>query len=191
MVTKVGLDLGYANITLSDISSGVYREPSIALIDKETRRIISVGNSAVSANSDCNGMLVRPFKNGLLFDSQITKGVIETAISAVKPADKIRCVLGVPLGILPKQEKELFAMLTEAGVSECYSVTRSVAAVIGAGYSPSISAISVNIGAMHTEVNVLHRGKSILSKIEAVGGEDFEEVRKLCTSFTMHRNRRI
>ena len=47
MVTKIGLDLGYANITLSDSSAAVYREPSIALVDKETRRILSVGDSAV------------------------------------------------------------------------------------------------------------------------------------------------
>ena len=36
MVTKIGLDLGYANITISDASLEVDREPSIAIIDKNT-----------------------------------------------------------------------------------------------------------------------------------------------------------
>ena len=36
MVTKIGLDLGYANITVSDASFEVDREPSIAIIDKST-----------------------------------------------------------------------------------------------------------------------------------------------------------
>ena len=51
MVTKFGLDLGYANITLSDSSSVVYREPSIALIDKESRRIVAVGDHATLLSS--------------------------------------------------------------------------------------------------------------------------------------------
>jgi hypothetical protein len=56
MVTKIGLDLGYANITLSDVSMGIYREPSIALINKETRRIVSVGSKALLGGE--NGTLI-------------------------------------------------------------------------------------------------------------------------------------
>ena len=47
MVTKIGLDLGYANITVSDMKAGIYREESVALIDRDSRRIISVGNAAI------------------------------------------------------------------------------------------------------------------------------------------------
>ena len=175
MVTKIGLDLGYANITLCDVTSGIYREPSIALVNKETRRILAVGNEAINADGGEVGMLVRPFKNGLLFDGQITKGVIERAISAVKPAEKIRCIIGVPIGFLPKQEKEIFEMMSASGVEECFAVTRSVAAIIGAGYSPGISAISVNVGAKHSEISVLYRGRVIMSEIGAIGGEDFDK----------------
>lgn len=174
MVTKIGLDLGYAHITLSDVTSGIDREPSIVLVDKDTRRIISVGEAALNVESS-EGVLVRPFKNGLLFDSQITRGVIENALSAVNPVDKIRCIIGVPAGFLPKQEKEIFEMLTSAGVDECFAVTRSVAAIIGAGYSPSISAVSVNIGAKITEVTVLYHGKVFSSVSANIGGEDFDK----------------
>ncbi len=177
MLTKIGLDLGYANITLSDVTSGIGREPSVVLIDKDTRRIISVGESAINAQVS-TGILVRPFKNGLLFDSQITRGVIENALSLVRASEKVRCIIGVPAGILPKQEKEIFEMLQDAGADECYSVTRSVAAIIGAGYSPSISAVSVNVGAKKTEVAVLYRGKVYSSVAENVGGEDFDKAVK-------------
>ena len=123
MVTKIGLDLGYANITLSDVTTGVYREPSIALIDKDSNRIISVGNQAMMGGEDAAcGMLVRPFKNGLLFDHRITESIIANAIKAVLPAERVRCVVGVPGDFLPKQEKELFEMLSAAGATECYSV---------------------------------------------------------------------
>ena len=180
MVTKIGLDLGYANITLSDVTAGIYREPSVALVNKNTRAVISVGNAASSGEGSDNpdGMLVRPFKNGLLFDSKITQGIISNAVAAVLPAEKLRCVVGVPSDFHTKQEKELFSLLSEAGVDESFSVSRSVAALIGAGYSPCISAISVNVGASCTEISVLHGGDVILSGRAMVGGEDFDKAVK-------------
>ena len=177
MVTKIGLDLGYAYITTSDVNAAVKREPSVVLVDKDTRRIISVGEAAYNSNSE-NGMLVRPFKNGLLFDGPITRGVIENAIGSVQSADKVRCVIGVSAGFLPKQEKEIFEMMNAAGADECFSVTRSVAALIGAGYSPNMSVISVNIGAKTTEITVLYRGKIFSSVAQSVGGEDFDRAVK-------------
>ena len=176
MVTKIGLDLGYANITLSNITADVRREPSVALVEESSRKILSVGNKANEAceSGAMTGLLVRPFKNGLLYSSEMTKEVIKHFISMVKPAEKIRCVIGVPVDILPKQEGEIFKMLSDAGVDECYSVNRSVAALIGAGYSPEMSVISVNIGASTTEISILHEGKIILTHKEAVGGEEFD-----------------
>ena len=180
MVTKIGLDLGYANITLSDTTSGIYREPSIALIDKDTRRIIGVGDSAVNSEgaSSGNGILVRPFKNGLLFDHKITESIVNNAVSAVLPAERLRCVLGVPSDFLPKQEKVLFGILNSAGVTDCLSVNRAVAALVGAGYSPTMSVISVNIGASATEIAVLHNGNVVQTARAQVGGEDFDKAVK-------------
>ena len=183
MVTKIGLDLGYANITLSDVMAEIYREPSVALIYKnaraDARRIISVGNDAVNSDGEASGgadgILVRPFKNGMLFDQQLTKEIIDNAIKAVKPAEKIRCIVGVPSDFLSKQEKELFAMLNEAGVDTALAVARPIAAIIGAGYSPLMSVISVNIGAQSTEVAVMHRGEIVYMSRTLVGGEDFDQ----------------
>ena len=182
MVTKIGLDLGYANITISDSVAEIYREPSIALIYKEpmsdARRIISVGSEALAngafGEGGKEGILVRPFKNGLLFDHQITKEIIAHAVSAVLPAEKVRCVLGLPSDMTEKQERELFTMLKGAGVDTALGVARPVAAIVGSGYSPSMSVISVNIGAQATEIAVLHKGKVLSLHREPVGGEDFD-----------------
>lgn len=186
MVTKIGLDLGYANITLSDVMAEIYREPSVALIYKnarpDARRIISVGSEAVNSDGEAiggaDGILVRPFKNGILFDQQLTREIINNAIKAVKPAEEIRCVVGVPSDFLPKQEKELFSMLSEAGVHTSLSVVRSVAALIGAGYSPLMSVISVNVGAQSTEVAVMHKGEIVHLSKGNVGGENFDKAVK-------------
>lgn len=183
MATKIGLDLGYANITLSDASGGVYREPSIALVYKEPRtdnhRIISVGNAAADfVDEKGEGMLIRPFKNGFLFDQHLTREVIIHALYSFSSEDKLRCVVGVPSDFLPKQEKELYSMLKDAGVDTVYSVNRAVAALVGAGYSPSMSVISLNIGAKATEIAVMKGGQVILSSLTEIGGEDFDKAVK-------------
>lgn len=181
MATKIGLDLGYANITLSDTEAGIFREPSVALIDKATRRIVSVGEAAISDEANASGgerLLVRPFKNGLLFDHTITQSIINNAIEAVLPAERLRCVLGVPSDLLPKQEKVLFGMMNAAGVTDCYTVNRAVAALIGAEQSPLGSMISVNVGAYATEIAVISNGAIAQTAKENVGGEDFDKAVK-------------
>ena len=173
MVTKIGLDLGYANITLGDVTAGIYREPSVAIVDKITGRILSLGNDAMQRSAE-GGIPVRPFKNGLLYSQEMTQAIIENAIKAILPADKIRCVIGLPSDFLTKQEKELFQMVKSVGVHEVFGVTRSVAALIGAGYAPTMSVISVNVGAKYTDISVLHEGKVILKKTAEIGGENFD-----------------
>ena len=69
-------------------------------------------------------------------------------------------------------------MLREAGVDSSVSVSRSVAALIGAGYSPGMSAISVNVGALATEICVMHRGEIIYMVKHSIGGEDFDKAVK-------------
>lgn len=180
MVTKIGLDLGYANITISDISAGVYREQAVALIDRDTRRIISVGNSAIERGDEMSetAMLVRPFKNGLLFDKQITRSIVNHVTANIPKDDRIRCVIAVPSDLIPKQEKEIFSILSDAGIAECYSVNRAMAALIGAGGSPLDSVISVNVGASATEIIIMNNGAITYSHREDIGGEDFDKAVK-------------
>lgn len=180
MVTKIGLDLGYANITVSDATAGVYREQSVALIDRDSRRIISVGNAAIEQANELSdrALLVRPFKNGLLFDRQITQSVVANVVGSIPTDERLRCVFGIPSDLIVKQEKEIFSILEDAGISECYAVNRAVAALIGAGGSPMQSVISVNIGASSTEIAVLHNGSVTYTAKEAIGGEDFDKAVK-------------
>lgn len=181
MTTRIGIDLGYAYITLSNAAQDIYREPSVILMDKESRRILSIGTRAAAGedtDASGEGILVRPFKNGMLYSSDLTGEILSSVVSAVKPAEEISCAIGVPSDLLTKQENEIFDMLAGAGVGEAFAVDRAVAALIGAGYSPTISAISVNIGASSTEIAVLHKGTIISSVREQVGGEDFDKAIK-------------
>ena len=178
MITKIGLDLGYANITVSNVSGDVYRESSVALVDKNTRKTLVVGNDTSNIETKDEVIMVRPFKNGLLYSSSLTKDVIRHEIKKIKAKDKIRCIIALPSDLIPKQEAEIFKMLSDVGVSECYSVNPALAAMIGAGLAPSASAISVNFGASHTEVAVIHNGKILLTVRERIGGEDFDKAVK-------------
>lgn len=180
MVTKIGLDLGYANITLSDMIAGIYREQSVALIDRDSRRIVSVGKAAIDQGDELSdrAILVRPFKNGLLFDRQITQSIVSYVVGAIPKDERLRCVIGIPSDLMPKQEREIFNILNDAGVAECYAVNRAVAALIGAGRSPLESVVSVNVGASATEIAILHDGQVIFTSRALVGGEDFDKAVK-------------
>ena len=180
MVNKIGLDLGYANITLSDMTCGVFREPAVALIDKNSRRIISVGTKAIE-ESDAyleSALLVRPFKNGLLFDKQITQSIIANATKNLVNEDKLRLVVGIPSDLSQRQERELYEMFVNVGIKDCLFVNRSVAALVGAGCSPKLSVISVNVGAAFTEIVVFDEGKITVTQRAPVGGEDFDKAVK-------------
>ncbi len=174
MVNCIGLDLGYANITISDSTLDVYREPSVAFMDKNTRRIVSVGREALTYTGS-EGNLVRPFKNGLLYSVEFTTEIIKTALGALGSTQELRCIVGLPSDFNVKQEKELSSILAEQGIKECCFVNRAVAALVGAGYSPLVNAVSVNVGASSTEVAVLYKGSVIYSATEKIGGEDFDE----------------
>ena len=93
----------------------------MVLVDKSTRRILAVGAKAALGDEgearEGEGILVRPFKNGLLYSSELTREIIDNVVSAIKPAEKIRCIIGLPSDMLPKQETEIFAMLEAAGVA--------------------------------------------------------------------------
>ena len=180
MITKIGLDLGYANITVSDITAGIYREQSVALIDRDSRRIISVGNAAIESGDELSdrAILVRPFKNGLLFDRQITQSIVSHVIGSIPKEERLRCVIGIPSDLISKQEREIFSVLEEAGISECYAVNRSIAALIGAGGNPMQNVISVNVGASSTEIAICHGGVITHTSKEAIGGEDFDKAVK-------------
>ena len=180
MVTKIGLDLGYANITVSDVTAGIYREQSVALIDVDSRRIISVGNAAIEQAEELGdrAILVRPFKNGLLFDRQITQSIVSHVVGSIPKDERLRCVIGIPSDLIAKQEREVFSILNDAGISECYAVNRAAAALIGAGGTPNQSVISVNVGASSTEIAVFHNGKVTYTARENIGGEDFDRAVK-------------
>ena len=180
MITKIGLDLGYANITVSDMTAGIYREQSVALIDKDSRRIVSVGSAAIEQGDELSdrAILVRPFKNGLLFDRQITQSIVSQVVESYPEGERLRCVFGIPSDLIAKQEKEIFSMLEEAGIAECYTVNRAVAALIGAGGTPLQNVISVNVGASSTEIAVFNNGTVTYTSKETIGGEDFDKAVK-------------
>ena len=93
MITKIGIDLGYANITLSNIVADIYREPSVVLMDKNTRRIISIGARAAMGEDGEereNGILVRWFNADRIRDYvRITIGSMEQLVELVDEISRL------------------------------------------------------------------------------------------------------
>ena len=76
----IGIDLGTANTLVYVKGRGiVLREPSVVAIDKDKRRVLAVGSEAklMLGRTPSNIMAVRPLKNGVIADFEVTQEMIK------------------------------------------------------------------------------------------------------------------
>ncbi len=181
MLFKIGIDLGYANTTLiGTATADIIRQPSVITVDNVTHRMVSLGDEAMEIamnTEDGEALLLRPFRYGMLHSSDNTQDIIRAILKRVRrPADtKIRAIIGVPANFTAGQERHLFSIMQDCDIAECYAVKRAYSAMIGSGYAPDTSCLSVNIGALNTEICLVHKGKVVFNRTEEIGGENFDK----------------
>ena len=81
---EIGIDLGTANTLVFLKGKGiVMREPSVVAIDSKTNTILAVGNRAKEMIGRTPGsiMAVRPLKDGVIADFEITAAMLKYFIS--------------------------------------------------------------------------------------------------------------
>src|SRR5574344_3014628 len=88
MLSKdIGIDLGTANVLIFIKGQGiVLNEPSIVAIDTETKKVIAVGTEANEMLGRTPGKIkaIRPMKDGVIADFEITEIMLNTFIKKVK-----------------------------------------------------------------------------------------------------------
>ena len=80
---EVGIDLGTANTLIYVKGRGiVVREPSVVAIDKYSGKVLAVGNAAneMIGRTPENIVAVRPMKDGVIADFDITQAMIRAFI---------------------------------------------------------------------------------------------------------------
>src|ERR1041385_943096 len=85
----IGIDLGTANTLVYVRGEGVVLcEPSVVAIEKDTNRVVAVGEEAKKMLGRTPGSIVaiRPMKDGVISDFEVTEAMLKYFIQKVQPS---------------------------------------------------------------------------------------------------------
>ena len=178
----IGIDLGTANTLVHVKGRGiVVREPSVVAVDKSTNRVLAVGNAAkeMIGRTPGNIIAIRPMKDGVIADFDITQSMLKTFIKMVNTSGSVikpRVVVCIPSGITEVEKRAVEEAVLQAGAREAYLMEEPMAAAIGAGLpieEPTGSMV-VDIGGGTSEVAVISLGGIVASKSVRIAGDSLD-----------------
>ena len=179
----MGIDLGTASVLVYVKGQGIIlREPSVVAIEKDTRRVLAIGTEAkrMLGKTPANIIAVRPLRNGVIADFEVTERMIRYFIKKVHNRRSLlhpRIVIGVPSGITEVERRAVRESAEQAGAREVYLIEEPMAAAIGANIpiqEPEGNMI-VDVGGGTTEVAVTSMGGMVVSKSIDVAGDEMDE----------------
>ncbi|MDR1474265.1 MAG: rod shape-determining protein [Endomicrobium sp.] len=179
----MGIDLGTASVLVYIKGKNiVLREPSVVAIERESKRVLSIGIEAkkMLGKTPANIVAVRPLRNGVIADFEATEKMIRYFIKKVHNKRTLlhpRVVIGVPSGITEVERRAVRESAEQAGAREVYLIDEPMAAAIGAGIpiqDPEGSMI-IDIGGGTTEVAVISLGGMVVAKSLEVAGDKMDE----------------
>jgi len=180
---NIGIDLGTANVIVYVQGKGiVVSEPSVLAIDRETSRILAVGEEARQMIGRTPGDIVaiRPLKDGVIADYQVTETMLRHFIQRVcgkRPLFKPQIVVCVPSGVTSVEKRAVLEAAMQAGGKEVYLISEPMAAAIGAGIDVSEPSgnMVVDVGGGTTDIAVIALGGEVVSDSIRIGGDKFDD----------------
>ncbi|MBZ4655744.1 MAG: cell shape determining protein MreB/Mrl family [Thermoanaerobacter sp.] len=179
----IGIDLGTATTLVYVQGKGiVLREPSVVAMRTDSKAILAVGEEAkkMVGRTPGNIIAIRPMRDGVIADFDITKAMLDHFISKVNPRKGLfrpRVIVGIPSGVTEVEKRAVIEAALQAGTKEAHTVEEPMAAAIGAGLpveEPTGSMV-VDIGGGTTDVAVISLGGIVTSKSLRVGGDEMDE----------------
>lgn len=178
----IGIDLGTATVLVFVKGKGiVLREPSVVAMDKNTGRLLKVGEEAqrMLGRTPGNIVAIRPLREGVISDYDMTERMLKeilrkvTSFSLFKP----RLVICVPSGITEVEERAVLDAGLQAGARKVFLVEEPVAAAIGAGIdiAKPEGHMVVDIGGGTTDVAVISLAGVVSSESIKIAGDSFDE----------------
>lgn len=181
----IGIDLGTANTLVMVKGRGiVINEPSVVAIDRHTKKILAIGSEAkrMVGRTPANIVAVRPLKDGVISDFEVTEKMLQHFIRAVHDRfgfgfPRPRVVIGIPSGVTEVEKRAVHDAALNAGARAAYLIEEPMAAAIGAGLpitEPSGTMI-VDIGGGTTEVAVIALGGIVVSTSIRTAGDEMDQ----------------
>ncbi|MDR1124350.1 MAG: rod shape-determining protein [Elusimicrobiota bacterium] len=179
----MGMDLGTANCLIYVKDKGiVLSEPSVVALDRDSGEVKAVGSTAkqMLGRTPANIVAVRPMKNGVIADFDVTQEMIRYFIRKVHTRKSLlrpRIVIGIPSDITGVERRAVEDAAKQAGAREVYLIEEPMASAMGADLpitEPHASMI-VDIGGGTTEVAVISLGGMVVAKSIDIAGDELTE----------------
>ena len=178
----IGIDLGTATTLVYMRDHGiVLEEPSVVAVLAETNKVLAVGLEAkrMLGRTPGNIRAIRPMKEGVVADFEITEEMLRYFITRVRNRSKVvppRVLVAVPSGITEVETRAVKESAIRAGAREVHLIEEPMAAAIGVGIpvqEPSGHMI-VDIGGGTTEVAVISLAGIVESRSIKTGGDGMD-----------------
>jgi len=182
-VTDIGIDLGTASVLVYVKNKGiVIREPSVVALQKDSNKVLAVGEEArqMIGRTPGNIVAVRPLKDGVIADYDVTEIMLKYFIEKVSPKPRLfrpQIVVCVPSGVTSVEKRAVLEAAMQAGAKKTYLVEEPMAAAIGAGLNITEASgnMVVDIGGGTTDIAIISLGGIVVSESLRVGGDKFDE----------------
>jgi rod shape-determining protein MreB len=181
----IGLDLGTASVLVYIKGKGiVLREPSVVAIDKNTDRILAVGEEArkMLGRTPGNIVAIRPLREGVISDYHVTEKMLKYFLNKVYAKSffklfKPRVMICVPSGVTEVEKRAVEDAAMQAGARKTYLIEEPIAAAIGAGIdiTKACGSMVVDIGGGTTDIAVISLGGTVVSTSVKIAGDKFDE----------------
>ncbi len=183
----MGIDLGTCNTLVAVSGQGiVLNEPSVVAVRKGTNKVYHNGQAVGWVAKEMLGKTpgsitaVRPLKDGVISDFEITEAMLKYFIHKVTGNRRIirpRVVISVPSGITAVEKRAVFDSAAQAGARRTYLIEEPVAAAIGAGlpFAEPTASMIVDIGGGTTEVAIMSLADIATCESVRTAGDDMDE----------------
>ena len=179
----VGIDLGTANTLVYMKGKGIImREPSVVAVDTKSDEVRCVGAEAKAVIGRTPGSIVavRPLKDGVIADFDITANMLETFLKKAcgnSMFSRPRVVICIPSGVTEVERRAVREAALKAGARQVSVIEEPMAAAIGAGLptTDAIGSMIVDIGGGTAEVAVISLSGIVSSRSVRCAGDTLDQ----------------
>ncbi|MBU0475662.1 MAG: rod shape-determining protein [Bacteroidetes bacterium] len=175
----VAMDLGTANTLIFIKGKGiVLNEPSIVAFDRNTKKIIAIGNEAkaMQGREHKEIRVSRPMRDGVIADFEIAEGMIRAFLKrASKGAFSTRrIVVAIPSGVTEVEKRAVRDSAEHAGAKEVHLIYEPMAAAIGIGIDVEAAAgnMIIDIGGGTTEIAIISLAGIVNQESIRIAGDE-------------------
>lgn len=180
---NIGIDLGTATVLVYVQNKGiVLKEPSVVAIDKNTNKILAVGEQArqMLGRTPANIVAIRPLRDGVIADYEVTEAMLKYFINKVCGRRRFfrpTVMICVPMEVTSVEKRAVMEAAISAGAKRAALIEEPMAAAIGAGLKVEepCGNMVVDIGGGTTDIAVISLGGIVVGESIRVAGNKMDE----------------